>query len=318
MNPLFSVIIPVYNGEQFLLKCVHSIAGQNYSNYEAIFVDDGSTDSSAELLDLIKKKYAFVKVAHIDNVGVSEARNHGVQMASGDFILFLDADDTLMPDAMSVCAEEMQRDNLDMLMFDYNHVTRLGEELKALFHKVARNKTEVMEGADFLRQNHYQPMVWAYCYRRSFYTECDLKMLPIRHEDEEFVPRAIYLAKRIRYTRAKLYNYLHNEKSFMNSYVEQNIFDMMSAMGSLNRFKRRYVRDHSMRAVFDDLISHRVLMAYKRSIKSGYTCQLELANKMRTEGLLPLRHSGISLYMSILNLSPNIFTSFYKFIKGIR
>ena len=88
-----SVIIPIYSAEKFISKCVDSVLSQNYSNMEIILVDDGSPDNCPKICDDYAKQDERVKVIHQNNKGVAEARNAGVEMASGEYILFLDSDD---------------------------------------------------------------------------------------------------------------------------------------------------------------------------------------------------------------------------------
>lgn len=92
-SPLFSIIIPVYNVEQFLERCIYSIINQNYSNYEIILINDGSTDKSGSICDRLAQEIRNLKVIHINNAGVSNARNNGIQASSGEYIIFMDSDD---------------------------------------------------------------------------------------------------------------------------------------------------------------------------------------------------------------------------------
>lgn len=92
-----SVVVPVYNVEQYLKRCVDSIINQNYPNIEIILVDDGSKDSSGKLCDFFAKQDKRIKVIHQTNGGLSSARNTGIENASGYYINFLDSDDELLP-----------------------------------------------------------------------------------------------------------------------------------------------------------------------------------------------------------------------------
>lgn len=90
---LISVIVPIYNVEQFLSKCIQSIINQSYSRLEIILVDDGSTDDSPQICDEFKEKDKRIKVIHKKNGGLSDARNVGIEVASGEYIGFVDSDD---------------------------------------------------------------------------------------------------------------------------------------------------------------------------------------------------------------------------------
>ena len=107
---LVSVIIPVYNAEKYLEKNIESAVSQSYGNLELLYVDDGSTDSSAQILQDWAKKDPRVRVIRQENQGVSAARNAGLQAATGDYITFLDADDYLEPDYVQLLREQMAED----------------------------------------------------------------------------------------------------------------------------------------------------------------------------------------------------------------
>lgn len=100
-NLKFSVIIPVYNVENYLKECIESVLKQNYLNYEVILVDDGSTDSSGTICDFYSKTYKKVSVIHKKNGGLSDARNAGLNVAQGEYIVFVDSDDWIELDALN-------------------------------------------------------------------------------------------------------------------------------------------------------------------------------------------------------------------------
>ena len=107
MNILVSVIIPVFNTEKFLERTFSCLENQTYGDWEAIFINDGSTDRSRELLDKFKKKDVRVKVINSENHGVSVARNKGIELAKGQNILFLDSDDIFESTLIEDCIEFM-------------------------------------------------------------------------------------------------------------------------------------------------------------------------------------------------------------------
>ena len=98
MSGVISVIIPVYKAEEYLERCVDSVLAQTYSNLEIILVDDGSPDNSGQICDRYAEKDSRVKVIHKKNGGVSSARNAGLDVATGEFVAFVDSDDFIAPD----------------------------------------------------------------------------------------------------------------------------------------------------------------------------------------------------------------------------
>lgn len=97
-KPKITIIVPIYNSERYLNKCIQSILAQSYDDFELILIDDGSTDSSGQICDEFSKQNTRIKVYHESNKGVSMARNRGLELASGDWITFIDSDDWIEPD----------------------------------------------------------------------------------------------------------------------------------------------------------------------------------------------------------------------------
>lgn len=105
MNDLISLIIPIYNVEKYLDKCIETIINQTYSNIEIILVDDGSTDASGEISDIWKEKDKRIKVIHKENGGLSSARNAGIDIAKGKYIGFIDSDDYIDLEMIEIMRE---------------------------------------------------------------------------------------------------------------------------------------------------------------------------------------------------------------------
>lgn len=112
---LFSIIIPVYNSQNYIKKCVLSVINQTYKDWEIIIVDDGSTDKSGEICDTLAKTNNKIKVHHKKNAGVSSARNVGIELASGERVMFLDSDDELEPNTLEVLFNEISKYDYDVI-----------------------------------------------------------------------------------------------------------------------------------------------------------------------------------------------------------
>lgn len=117
--PKVSVIVPCYNVERYLDRCMSSLAKNTYDNKQIVFINDGSTDSTAMLLDSYRK-YPFVKVIHKKNEGVSVARNTGMENADGKYIMFVDPDDYVEHNFILRASKEMEETGCDMIMFGFN------------------------------------------------------------------------------------------------------------------------------------------------------------------------------------------------------
>lgn len=106
---LFSIIIPVYNTKKYLRECVQSIVRQTFTDYEIILIDDGSTDGSSELCDELSGDK--IRVFHVKNQGVANARNIGIDAASGEYIWFVDSDDTIIDSSLTILRDLIQEKN---------------------------------------------------------------------------------------------------------------------------------------------------------------------------------------------------------------
>ena len=118
-NDLISVVVPCYNVEKYLEKCVKSIVDQTYTNLEIILVDDGAKDGTPELCDKLALTDSRIKVVHKLNGGLSDARNAGITVASGEYITFFDSDDWLEPDTIKNAYDKLIADNFDLVVWGY-------------------------------------------------------------------------------------------------------------------------------------------------------------------------------------------------------
>lgn len=311
-----SIIIPAFNAANYLDRCIESISHQDlpYDCYEAIVINDGSTDDSVELLNALCSKYSFLRYVTTVNGGLSRARNRGITEASGENVLFVDADDCISPNVLGAIYREMTVCQLDMMLMNYLYLSPDGATLDIPF-KMDGNSRTMVSGKEFLFKDSYPPMVWIYAYRRAFLLEKRLEMLPIWHEDEEFTPRAIYFAERIKYDPILFYNYFRNRDSYMNCYQESNLLYLIEAMGSLHRFKVEYCKDRKSNDYFDFRIAGNVMGIFKGSIRLGYQNQSELIKRVREVGIHSLKPKKKSFYYFLFNISPVLFEKYYRLIK---
>ena len=122
MGEKISVIVPVYNVEAYLERCVESILHQTYTNFELILINDGSTDSSGKICDDLANQYENIKVYHIENAGVSNARNLGIQLVTGAWITFIDSDDFVINDYLATLASTVEGENVGFVIAPLHHI----------------------------------------------------------------------------------------------------------------------------------------------------------------------------------------------------
>lgn len=234
----YSVIIPVYNVEEYLQKCVDSVLAQTTdSTFEIILVDDGSTDSSGAICDAYAQKNSHVRVVRQENQGVSAARNNGVRVAHGSYILYLDSDDWWQPELLAEL-DVVLRGEPDMAMFGYQRVY-MDERVEPMsFDCVPWGES----GEAYLKKLFAQhkaplPFAWCYVFRRDFLLDNGLFFNEKLRasEDFEYNMRAIPRAKSIAGTSSLLYNYLERGGSLAASISAKKIMDNLQCKAEVFR-----------------------------------------------------------------------------------
>lgn len=312
-----SIVIPLYNLEGYIEKCVRSTLDQDLAagEYEVIVVDDGSTDGSYAAASRAAQGHPNVHVYTKPNEGLGMTRNYGTDRAAGRYVVYLDADDYLEPRVLGRIADAMERDALDMLCIRLRAVDDEGAQLPYWSDRIyARYATRVQSGKELLRQINVLPMVPVYVYDREFLNSNSLRMKPIWHEDEEFTPRALCLARRISYLPDLVYNYLQRSDSFMGDYKPEKVFNTVPAMQSLAQFAQE--RENEGDAEGAQLIRLRIgltsFLLCKRSVRRRYGNTRELIRRMRAAGLFPLSFPSRKFRYMLLNFSPSLFILYYR------
>lgn len=212
-----SIIIPVYNVERYLKVCLESVAQQHLSDYEVIMVDDGSTDGSGAICDEYAAKYPQFRVIHQENQGISAARNAGVTEAKGKYLLFLDSDDFLVPNSLSILLELANKNDLDVLGFNLIYVAENCNE-SPIKQSEMLDHVEVMSGFEYMARNNFVAQVWWYVVRRELIVGNDIKF-PVGHmlEDAAFNVRLFSRAQRMAQVPNAIYCYRQRPTSIMNN-----------------------------------------------------------------------------------------------------
>ena len=129
-KPFFSIIVPIYNVENYLAECLDSILAQTYTDFELLLINDGSTDKSGEIAEqYANKEKERISLIHQQNAGQSVARNKGLQLARGEYIVFVDSDDRLKKDALAYYAEHLKNKNIDIIYTEFSLISNEGKEL---------------------------------------------------------------------------------------------------------------------------------------------------------------------------------------------
>ncbi len=316
--PIISIIIPVYNVEQYLEQCLDSILSQDYLSYEIICINDGSTDKSLEILLKYSSKYSKIKVKSIQNSGTAVARNEGINIASGQYILFIDSDDWIEKNALECICNYLSNDPVDILSFNgslyYENTHTIeadkGEKVSDLSGWEYYNKTVLKA-----KKVHFVCVVTK-AYKRSFLTNNHLYFHPgLLHEDNLFTPLVFYHAKTIAEIPDRLYYYRIREGSKMQEHTYKQIKDKCKANNMLAVFflnKTELSVNNISRLIASNYINF-----YGRKVRSVIGEKQQEITAMINKDLF--KRSCVSrrhkfLYCLIM-LHPRIFRLYMKFTK---
>lgn len=236
-----SVIVPVYNAEMYLEKCVDSILNQTYGNLEVILVDDGSSDLSGNICDNYERKDQRVKVIHKQQGGVCEARNKGLDIASGDCITFVDNDDFILPNMYSELICNLLKNNANISMCSYQLYYE-GEsiEYKTEAHPALETMIDGLQAMHIFHTEDRIDMIvpWNKLYKKELF---DGIRYPVgRTFDDEFVTyKLLWRAEKIVFTDRKFYFFRQRENSITHTLTLKKYTDYLDAL--LLRYE--YFRD---------------------------------------------------------------------------
>lgn len=218
MEKLISIVVPIYKVEKYLAKCVESIMSQSYRNIELILVDDGSPDSCPQICDKYKNKDSRIKVIHKQNGGLSDARNAGLKIATGEWITFIDSDDYVGVNFLKNLYFAATSMDADISMCDYKSVfDNAGQEKKATYTEVFSN-VKSLEKIYHPQIHGMEFVAWGKLYRTDLFKKNNIEY-PVGkiHEDTFTTYRLIYAAKKIVFTNYIGYYYRSRENSIMTS-----------------------------------------------------------------------------------------------------
>ena len=224
---LLTVVIPVYNVEKYLKRCIESILIQEWKNYDILLVDDGSIDNSPQICDDYAKAYDFISVIHKKNGGLSAARNTGISHAEGEYVYFPDSDDWIEPDTFIALAEVVESQKFDIISFNREFVK--GEEDAIVSDSLV---TQVFEGKDafvqMLKHSYITGFANDKIYRKSLFIDNKI-MFPSGkyYEDLGTNYKLFLLSEKVYATNQKYYHYLiDNPDSITQSWNEKKFRDM--------------------------------------------------------------------------------------------
>lgn len=216
---LVSVIVPIYNGEKVIRRCIESILNQDYQNIELLLMDDGSKDGSPAICDEYAAADSRVRVVHKANSGVSDTRNQALSLAKGDYIQFLDADDWIVPEATRLFVRSMEDNDVDMVVADFYRVVGENTSRKGSIDKGGvYTKLEYADCMLVSPADYYYGVIWNKLFKRDIIEKNQLAMDENINWCEDFIFNMEYIlhTENIYILKVPVYYYVKTEGSLVS------------------------------------------------------------------------------------------------------
>ena len=279
----YSFIVPVYNTEKYLKKCLDSLVNQTYKDFEIIVVNDGSTDKSSSIISKYQKKYKNIIVIDKENEGLSMARNRGVQKSSGKYIIFVDSDDYVSNKLLEEVDKKI--DDSDILRFQIatedEEYTKINE-----YHEEGFESMCGYDAFRYLSSYHFVEPAWCYVIRKNYYIENKFSFKKgVYHEDFGLIPYVIYKARKVKSIDYIGYHYVQRNGSIMNNNdykkTVKKAFDMLEQYKTMRLFAKNINRKNNLDDYFLSYISNSVIVKareLKKDEKKVYINELKKLN----------------------------------------
>lgn len=314
-NYKVSVIVPVYNAEEYIGATLDSIINQDFNSYEIIVVDDGSTDSSPEIIsEKLTKSTADYRIIRQDNAGVSSARNRGMQEATGEYLVFIDADDYVTGNHLS----ELYNGQTDFSMVQF--IKKENDKLSTPH----RFSTESITCDEFIKKELRMEMpfnFWQLMYKASIIKENSIRFNPnlIYGEDIDFALRALLYGDEVAISNEATYYYIQHSQSAIKT-SEYRRFEVIEIFENLAEFYRSQGRDDLARLIVTSRIPKAIFGNMNYFFYNDYDFD-EVLSKMKEMDLLDKlsKFEGDNKFKSKIRLfllSPKIYYKTWKKLKN--
>lgn len=279
LNRKVSVIVPVYNVEKYLRKCIESILSQTYSNIELLLIDDGSKDSSGQICDEFASKDTRVKVIHKQNGGVSSARNLGIEKATGDYIGFVDSDDFISPEMYRVLVEMIEETQVDIAICGYLKEVSPGEYKRYWEEDVECILSQQEQLNNLLTNRFYSCSCCDKLFRKELITALRFDEKIKQYEDMLFMFQAMKKSEKAAYISEPYYYYRTNMGSASTAAFNDSMMGIIDVSETITDevaakypeikkvAKREFVRNN--------------IMCMQNAAKSGYKNRKEISRMQK-------------------------------------
>ena len=315
---MLSIIIPIYNVEKYLTKCIESVINQTYKNLEIILVNDGSTDNSKDIINKYSLIDSRIKVINKKNGGLSDARNVGIEIAKGDYIAFLDSDDWIELNMYEKLYSYIKQENADIVQCSYQEV--YNEEVN---NQKIKEEIKLISGKDSLYnlygENHGKTVVvWNKIYKRELFN--DIRFPKGKYHEDEFTTyKLLYKANKIVDLNLPLVYYRQRDGSIMNSKFNIKRLDALEAFNERLAFYKEKNLDELQQVTLAQILYFTNLFYIKikdSDIDDKYEILKLLRQGIKKDYILFIENKYVSLKQKILLtifvLNKEIYYQVYK------
>lgn len=303
----FSIIIPVYNVEDYLKRCLDSVIQQSFSDFEVIIINDGSTDKSRNICEEYERKDRRIKLYNQDNMGLSAARNNGIKKASGDYLLFLDSDDYYEKDLL-IKLNKYTNSKYDVIRFQVQY----DKNDEKVLTKGASKDIAFDNGIEAFSEIATYEIVegaWCYAYNRDYFFKNNFLFKEgCVHEDFGLIPLIIIKAKKVICINYVGYNYVIRENSIMTSNDYEKV--LKKANDFLIHFKYLIsnidLKDKKYN-VFKSFIANSIILKATTLKGNDYKKYLKELRKLKVFKMLLADNTGRKIKKILIRISPKMY-----------
>lgn len=310
MNSLISVVIPIYNVEDYLCECLDSVLAQTYKNLEILLVDDGSTDGSATIAKQYETKETRIRLIHQENRGLSGARNTGINLATGDYLIFVDSDDSISSTHIEILYQALKKTDADVANCLY---TREKEKLetnsKPAYQLITGTYMEKIK--QLAQSNHPFKFAWGRLIARKVFEKVSFIEGMIL-EDGPFFYETIDQVDRYVLVDSKSYFYRNRKNSILNAPVSQKHFDQFKKNAILEQYFKKhhpeavnYIYDRSFvgNEQLAKMYIHEHTIISKKLLEKIYEENKKYSQLLNKRKLIYHSQSTFFIYLKVLNIA---------------
>ena len=309
---LISIIVPFYNTESYLPRCIDSILKQDYELFEVILINDGSTDNSDKICREYLKKDSRIRYIKKENGGISDSRNRGIKEAKGKYISFIDSDDVVSSKYLSILYENLINNNADISCCSYNKFTK-----EYSFNE--NNKCQIINNIDGIKKllnESLSSFLWDKLIPKKLFSGISFKKNKI-FEDTDVMYKIFSKAKKIVVSDAVLYGYFQRHNSYVHSYKYDRILNYIEVIDERYDYLLNY--NNNLKKELDDSRIFSIFILFgmislarekawlnEKEVKNEYIVFKKLYNK---------EYNGSKkLFIWLLNFNKHLFYYFYYFL----